>query len=67
MKNIEPGKYRLTVSRNGYVPFTYGATGPMQPATTLSLIRQQHMADLALKLTPQAVITGRIQDDGWSR
>src|SRR6516225_7901372 len=63
MKDIEPGKYRLTVNRNGYVFFTYGARGPMQPGTTLSLIRQQHMADLALKLTPQAVITGRILDD----
>ena len=63
MKDIEPGKYRLTVNRNGYVAFTYGARGPMQPGTTLSLIRQQHMADLALKLTPQAVIMGRIRDD----
>ena len=34
----------------------------MQPGATLSLIRQQHMTDLALKLTPQAVITGRILD-----
>jgi hypothetical protein len=36
----------------------YGRRGrvivQMQPGTTLSLIRQQHMADLALKLTPQA-------------
>ena len=63
MKDIEPGKYRLTVNRNGYVTFTYGASGPMRPGTTLSLIRQQHLTDLALKLTPQAVITGRILDD----
>ena len=35
----------------------------MRPGTTLSLIRQQHMTDLALKLTPQAVILGRILDD----
>jgi Carboxypeptidase regulatory-like domain len=38
MKDIEPGKYRLTVNRNGYVAFTYGARGPMQLGTTLSLI-----------------------------
>jgi hypothetical protein len=63
MKDIEPGKYRLTVNRNGYVPFTYGSRGPMRPGTTLSLIRQQHMTDLNLKLTPQAVITGRILDE----
>ena len=63
MKDIEPGKYRLTVNRNGYVTLTYGSRGPMRPGTTLSLIRQQHMTDLTLKLTPQAVITGRILDD----
>ena len=67
VKDIEPGKYLLTVNRNGYVSFTYGARGPMQPGTTLSLIRHQHMTDLALKLTPQAVITGRILDDEGSR
>jgi hypothetical protein len=63
MKDIEPGKYRLTVNRNGYVTLTYGARGPMRLGTTLSLIRQQHMTDLALKLTPHAVITGRILDE----
>ena len=62
MKDIEPGKYLLTVNRNGYVHFIYGARRTMQPGATLSLIRQQHMTDLALKLTPQAVITGRILD-----
>ena len=61
MKDIEPGKYVLTGKRKGYVSFAYGARRTMQP-TTLSLIRQQHMTDLALKLTPQAVITGRILD-----
>jgi hypothetical protein len=35
----------------------------MRLGTTLSLIRQQHMTDLALKLTQQAVIMGRILDD----
>jgi hypothetical protein len=62
MKDIEPGKYVLTVNRNGYVHFIYGARRTMQPGATLSLIRQQHITDLALKLTPQAVITGRILD-----
>src|SRR4051812_33371246 len=63
MKDIEPGRYRLTVNRNGYVPLTYGARGPQRPGTTLSLIRQQHMKDLALKLTPQSVVIGRVLDD----
>jgi hypothetical protein len=63
MKDIEPGKYRLNVSRSGFVQFVYGARSTMRPGTTLTLIRQQRMTDMALKLTPHAVITGRILDD----
>jgi hypothetical protein len=63
LKDIEPGKYLLTANRSGYIHFTYGARDPMRPGAALSLIRQQHMTDLALKLTPQAVIMGRIMDD----
>src|SRR5690348_8241451 len=63
MKNIEPGRYRLTASRNGYVPYTYGARGAQRPGTVLSLARQQHVTDLSLKLTPHGVLTGRIMDD----
>ena len=37
MKDIEPGKYRLSVSRTGFVNTEYGARGPQRPGTTLSL------------------------------
>jgi hypothetical protein len=63
MKDIEPGKYRLNVTRNGFVQFVYGARSAMRPGTTLTLIRHQRMTDMSLKLTPHAVITGRILDD----
>ncbi len=63
IKDIEPGKYRLSVNRNGYVALTYGARGPMRPGTTLSLIRAQRVKDISLKLTPHAIITGRVVDE----
>jgi 5-hydroxyisourate hydrolase-like protein (transthyretin family) len=63
MKDIEPGKYRLTAARNGFVAFAYGARAPMRPGTTLSLARQQRITDVTLKMTPHAVITGRILDE----
>jgi hypothetical protein len=63
MKDLEPGKYRLTAMRNGYVSFVYGATSPQRPGTTISLVRQQNLSDLTLKMTPHAVIVGRILDE----
>jgi protocatechuate 3,4-dioxygenase beta subunit len=63
MKDIEPGKYRLMVNRNGYVATTYGARGAGRPGTTLSLMRQQHMKGVIFKLTPHGVIAGRILDE----
>src|SRR5205823_5422160 len=39
MKDIEPGQYRLSVNRNGFVGTSYGARGPNRPGTTLSLSR----------------------------
>jgi len=63
MKDVEPGRYRLTATRNGFVNLIYGARGPMRPGTTLSLARQQNLTDLDLKMTPHAVITGRILDE----
>jgi hypothetical protein len=63
MKDIEPGKYRLTANRNGYVPLIYGARSQGRGGTTLSLTRQQRLTDVTLKLTPHAVIVGRILDE----
>ena len=63
MKDIEPGQYRLMAIRNGYVTLTYGAKGPGRVGTTLSLVRQQHLSELTLKLTPHGVIAGRIVDE----
>lgn len=62
LKNVEPGSYRLSVHRNGYVPYAYGSHGMQRPGTTLTLLRQQRLTDLVLKLTPQGVLTGRIVD-----
>jgi len=63
MKDIAPGQYRLMANRNGYVPLTYGAKGAGRAGTTLSLIRQQHLDNITLKMTPHLVVVGRILDD----
>src|ERR1035441_2896647 len=35
MKDLDPGSYRLQVTRNGYVPAEYGARGASTPGTVL--------------------------------
>jgi carboxypeptidase family protein len=63
MQDIEPGKYRLMVVKSGYAPTQYGARNPRHPGITLSLDPGQRVHDLILRLTPQAVITGRVLDE----
>src|SRR5262245_19116414 len=63
MKDIEAGRYRLTVNRGGFVMAEYGSKGPGRPGTTLSLEKGQHLKEIAVKLTPRAVITGRVLDE----
>jgi hypothetical protein len=63
INGIEPGKYRLSASRTGFVPTQYGARGLSRRGTTLSLQPGKHLKDLAVRLTPHAVIAGRVVDE----
>jgi hypothetical protein len=63
MQDIEPGKYRLMVMKSGYAPMQYGSRSPGHAGITLSLDPGQHIRDLVIRLTPQAVISGRVLDE----
>jgi|SRR5579871_275641 len=63
MKDLEPGKYRMTVQRNGFVTMSYGARSPTSPGTTVALARGQKMTEVNFRLTPHGVVTGRILDE----
>jgi hypothetical protein len=63
MIDLEPGKYRLSVNRNGYVTMNYGAKSPARPGTTLTLEQGQKMGPLEFRMTPHGVIAGRIVDE----
>jgi Carboxypeptidase regulatory-like domain len=65
MKGIDPGRYRLSVSRTGFVPQEYGQRKPDDPGTILALRPAQDLKDLLFRLIPSAVIAGRvINEDG---
>src|SRR5260221_8662362 len=56
MKDIDPGKYRLSVNRTGFVNGEYGARGPMRPGTTLSLEPKQQLQAIVFRLVTPACI-----------
>jgi hypothetical protein len=60
--NIEPGKYRLRASRNGFLDLEYGAHGSQTTGAVLDLERPQQLKNIDLRLAPYSVVTGRIID-----
>jgi len=63
MRDIEPGKYLLMAMKSGYARMQYSSRGPGRAGITLSLDPGQHISDVLIRLTPQAVITGRVLDE----
>ena len=63
IEKIEPGTYMLYAERQGFVRQSYGARRAGMQGTNLKLSAGQEIKDLEFKLTPQAVITGRVVDE----
>ena len=63
LTDIEPGRYRLSVERNGYVSQAYGRQGPEQAGTILSMGPGQTVRDIQVAMTTAGVLTGHIFDD----
>jgi protocatechuate 3,4-dioxygenase beta subunit len=62
MNDLEPGRYRLSAFRAGFAPVNWqpGASGGMQ---ALTLTPGQKLTGILLRLTPHAVVTGRVLDE----
>lgn len=63
IKDLEPGKYRLSIHRTGFVDMQYGARGPGRGGTVITLRKAERLKDISIKLIPQAVISGRVADE----
>ena len=63
IKEVPPGDYRVTVTRNGYVGESYGATRPMDPGLPLALSPGKQVNDLIFRMTPAAIIAGHVRDE----
>jgi Carboxypeptidase regulatory-like domain len=63
LDKVMPGRYRLMVTRNGYVPQEFGQRKSSDPPANLSLRPGQKMTDLFFRLTPAAASGGHGQDE----
>jgi hypothetical protein len=61
--DISPGTYTLSATRTGFVAQSYGSRTPGVNPTPLKLDAGQEMKGIAIKLTPQAMIYGRVVDE----
>lgn len=62
VRGIEPGQYRISVRRNGYVSSDQSGRRAMSPSSTLTLATAQTIKNVEAKLIPHGVITGRVTD-----
>ncbi len=60
---VEPGEYNLSGERFGFLNTQYGQKYPGGAGTPLTFRAGQQITDLILKLTPQAVISGKVVDE----
>src|SRR4030095_3411578 len=59
-RDLAPGQYRITVTRDGYVAGEYGQRSPGSSGVPISLRAQQQVKDARIALTPTGTISGRI-------
>jgi protocatechuate 3,4-dioxygenase beta subunit len=63
LKQVEAGRYRLEVSRSGFVTQQFGQKTPDDPGALLTLSPGENLSDRIFRLIPSAVIAGKIMDE----
>jgi hypothetical protein len=63
LKGIDPGRFRLKVSRTGFVTQEYGQKTPNDPGAEIRLSPGQTIRDLLFRLIPWGIIAGRVLDE----
>jgi len=61
--NLEPGVYRLSATRAGYLASGEGASSASLTGPPVKLTAGQHLKDVVVKLVPQAFIHGKVSDE----
>ena len=61
-KDLIPGTYRLTVTRDGFVPAEHGQRGPNSPGVPVTLETQQQFRNVRISMTESTAIAGRVRN-----
>ena len=61
--NLEAGRYMLGGEKSGFGRQEFGARSFAKPGSTLTLDKGMQLKNLALKMTPQGVVSGKVIDD----
>jgi hypothetical protein len=70
IENVAPGNYRLDAECTGFLDAWYGGGAEPDDAVALRLSAGDSLAGIEIKMTPQAVLSGRVLDqdgDPWPR
>jgi hypothetical protein len=59
-RSLPAGQYRVTATRDGFVPAEYGQRGPNGSGVPITLAAQQHATDIRIGMTATGAIGGRI-------
>src|SRR5262245_37687224 len=59
-RDLAPGQYRISVSRDRYVASEYGQRSPIGSGVAISLSAQQQFKDARVALAPAGTISGRV-------
>ena len=62
MVNVDPGEYRLSAKRNGYLDAFYGARKSSADGSMIVLSAGQKLEDLQIRMAPFGVIAGTLKD-----
>jgi len=60
---VAPGRYMLSVTKNGYIPGSFGATQPNSPPRPIDVQEGRMIEHVDFALIRGSVITGRIFDE----
>lgn len=60
-KDLEPGTYRLAVTKNGFVRSEYGARTTGSTGAPINLPAGQSMKDISFRLVATAAVSGRVR------
>ena len=63
LSDLAAWRFTVTVSKPGYVTFSYGQRRPRQPSTPVQVETGEHLENFDLALPAGSVITGQVVDE----